>query len=276
MAIKLICIDMDGTLLDNDHNVSEENKKTLKEAVNKGIKIALTTGRLFTSAKFYSDLIGIDAPIISSNGAYIKDKNSNEVIYENPLSLEESLEIYNILKKYPFRICFNTHNTTICNEPLEESHAYLLTNKLASKEDQIKIDVSNDLTNVLKDYNSDVLKAIAIDTTRENRDEMQKAKNEFIDLNKYEVVSSSLYNFEVMRKDTSKGNAVKHLAKMLNISRDEIMCIGDSENDLSMIHYAGVGVAMGNGLDILKNEADFITDTNVNSGVSKAIKKFAL
>ena len=55
-----------------------------------------------------------------------------------------------------------------------------------------------------------------------------------------------------MRKDTSKGNAVKHLAKMLNISRDEIMCIGDSENDLSMIRYAGIGVAMGNGLDILK------------------------
>ena len=54
------------------------------------------------------------------------------------------------------------------------------------------------------------------------------------------------------------------------------MCIGDSENDLSMIRYAGIGVAMGNGLDILKNEADFITDTNVNSGVSKAIKKFAL
>ena len=149
-------------------------------------------------------------------------------------------------------------------------------NKLASKEDQIKIDVSNDLTNVLKDYEGDVLKAIAIDTTRKNRDEMQKAKNEFIDLNKYEVVSSSLYNFEVMKKDTSKGNAVKHLAKMLNISRDEIMCIGDSENDLSMIRYAGIGVAMGNGLDILKNEADFVTDTNVNSGVSKAIKKFAL
>ena len=79
-----------------------------------------------------------------------------------------------------------------------------------------------------------------------------------------------------MKKDTSKGNAVKHLAKMLNISRDEIMCIGDSENDLSMIRYAGIGVAMGNGLDILKNEADFITDSNVNSGVSKAIKKFAL
>ena len=79
------------------------------------------------------------------------------------------------MKKYPFRICFNTHNTTISNESLEESHAYLLTNKLASKEDQIKIDVSNDLTNVLKDYEGDVLKAIAIDTTRENRDEMKKS-----------------------------------------------------------------------------------------------------
>ena len=276
MAIKLICIDMDGTLLDNHHNISEENKEALKEAVSKGIHIALTTGRLFTSAKFYSDLIGIDAPIISSNGAYIRDKNSTKVIYENPLSLDETLEIYNIVKDYPFRTCFNTPNTTISNAPLEESHAYVMTNKLSSSKDQIKIIVEDDLTHVLKEYEGEILKSISIDTDGTHTEEMLKAKNEFIALKKYEVVSSGLNNFEVMKKDTSKGNAVKQLAKMLGISKDEIMCIGDSENDLSMIRYAGLGIAMGNGLDLLKKEANFITDTNVNSGVAKAIRKFAL
>ena len=88
MAIKLICIDMDGTLLDNNHNISKENKKALLEATKKGIVVAITTGRLFASAKYYSDLIGINAPIISSNGAYIKEKDSSKVIYESTLSLD--------------------------------------------------------------------------------------------------------------------------------------------------------------------------------------------
>ena len=74
----------------------------------------------------------------------------------------------------------------------------------------------------------------------------------------------------------SKGNAVAYLADMLSVAQEEIMCIGDSENDLSMINYAGIGVAMGNGLDMVKEAADFVTDTNDNSGVAKAINHFVL
>ena len=75
---------------------------------------------------------------------------------------------------------------------------------------------------------------------------------------------------------SSKGNAVAKLAKSLNLSPEEVMCIGDSENDLSMIEFAGLGVAMGNGLDLLKDAADYITDTNNNDGVAKAIENFVL
>ena len=91
-----------------------------------------------------------------------------------------------------------------------------------------------------------------------------------------EVVSSSPNNFEVMNKGTSKGRAVKVLADILNINREEIMCLGDSENDLSMIEFAGLGVAMGNAEEFLKEKADYITDTNENDGVAKAIEKFVL
>lgn len=275
MSIKLICIDMDGTLLDNNHQVSEDNKKALIEAKEKGIIIALTTGRLFTSAKYYSDLIGIDAPIISSNGAYIREKKSSHVLYERPLSLDESLEIYNISKKYSFNAYFNTHDTAISTTEFKENHAYKITNKNIPEEDKIKFIVSKDLTDTLIKLEGDILKFIAVNN-EDNDEELLKAKNEFLSLGRYEVVSSGLNNFEVMKKGTSKGNAVKHLSEMLNINKDEIMCIGDSENDLSMIKYAGIGVCMGNGLDLLKKEAQYITDTNLNSGVAKAIRKFAL
>lgn len=276
MAIKLICIDMDGTLLDNNHNISKENKEALLEATKKGIVVAITTGRLFASAKYYSDLIGINAPIISSNGAYIKEKNSSKVIYESTFSLEECLEIYNITKEYKFNSYFNTYNTTISSSEIEKNHAYSITNELVSEKDKIIFRITDDLTDVLKEYKNDILKFIAVDRSEKYRNEIIEAKNKFINLNKYEVVSSGLNNFEIMKKGTSKGTAVSKLAEILGISKDEVMCIGDSENDLSMIQYAGVSVAMCNGMDLLKKEAKYITDTNVNSGVAKAIKKFAL
>lgn len=273
MAIKLICTDMDGTLLADDHNVPEENREALKKAVDKGIHVAITTGRLFTSAKYYARMTGVDAPIISSNGAYIRSGDSNDVIYENPLSLEETLEIYDILKKYDFRFNFNTYNSVISLKD-EEDHSYKDMNKLVKACDRVEFIVNENLTEVLKENEGNILKVIAIDKENKYLKEMEKAKEEFKALGKYEVVSSWSNNFEVMKKGTSKGEAVKRLAEMLGVKREEVMCIGDSENDLSMIEYAGVSVSMGNGLDVLKEKATFVTDTNTNFGVAKAIEKF--
>ncbi|WP_288479572.1 Cof-type HAD-IIB family hydrolase [uncultured Clostridium sp.] len=277
MAIKLICTDMDGTLLNTDHTVSDKNKATLKKAIDKGIIIAISTGRLFTSANFYRELIGINTPIISSNGAYIKDRNTNKVIYENGLSLEETIEIYTILKNYNLSIFFNTWDTAISDKEFLNNHAYLISNEgITNEEDKTKFIVEKDLINVLNKKNGEILKAICIDYSKENIKEIQLARKEIEKLDKYEVVCSSPYNFEIMKKGTSKGNAVKTLAEMLGINKEEIMCIGDSENDLSMIEYAGVGVAMGNALDIVKEKAKYITLDNDHSGVAAAIEKYAL
>ena len=79
-----------------------------------------------------------------------------------------------------------------------------------------------------------------------------------------------------MPAGTSKGEAVKRLAEILKIRPEEVICMGDSENDLSMIKYAGLGIAMGNAIDLVKENSDYITDTNENSGVGKAIEKFIL
>lgn len=91
-----------------------------------------------------------------------------------------------------------------------------------------------------------------------------------------EIVSSWNDNFEVMRNGSTKGDAVRYLANYFGIDKEEVMCIGDSENDLSMIKYAGTGIAMGNASEDIKSVADYVTDTNVNDGVAKAINKFVL
>lgn len=273
MTIKLICTDMDGTLLSDEHNISEANKEALKKALDKGIHIAITTGRIFTSARVYSRMTGLNAPIIASNGAYIREGDSSEVIYENPLDLEETLEMYDILRKYDFLYNFNTSDSVITTEG-DFNNAYKEMNEHLEEEDRVKFIVDDDLTEVLKENEGKILKVIVIDKEGKLKEQIQKAKEEFKALGKYEVVSSWSNNFEIMKKGTSKGNAVKQLAKMLGVKREEVMCIGDSENDLSMIEYAGVSVAMGNGLDIIKEKATFITDTNVNDGVAKAILKY--
>lgn len=273
MTIKLICTDMDGTLLNDDHIVSEENKKALKYAVDKGVKIAITTGRLFTSAKYYSDVIGVNAPIISSNGAYIKEKDKDEVIYQETITTEEAIEIYDILSKYDITTYFNTFDTVISSEAFPEEYPYFKINKTLPEDCRVKLVVSENIKDYIKQCDGHILKAISLSIGR-NHSHLLKAKEELKSLSKYEVVSSGEYNFEIMKKGTSKGKSVQKLAEILNIPMSEVMCIGDSENDLSMIKVAGVGVAMENGLQIIKDAATFTTDTNNNHGVAKAIMKY--
>ena len=274
--IKLICIDMDGTLLNNNHEISKENKEALLKAHAKGVNIALCTGRIFVSARYYSDLIGIDTPVIASNGSFIKKGYDDEPVFENTMSKDIALEIYNIVKKHGLNINFNSWDTLIREDEVPKDHAYFVMNKNLPKERQVKFIVEEDIVSLINNFEGNLLKGIVIE--KENLKALFECKEELKSTfgERLHVVSSGPDNFEVMVGSTSKGNAVKHLAESLNINQEEIMCIGDSENDLSMIEFAGVGVAMGNGMDLIKEAATFVTDTNENSGVAKAIKKFIL
>ncbi|PRR83065.1 Cof-type HAD-IIB family hydrolase [Clostridium vincentii] len=274
MNYKLICIDMDGTLLDDNHLISEENKKAIKEAHNRGVVIAVTTGRLFTSASYSYSLLDIEGPIIASNGTYIRERSKEEFIYKDTFTLEECNELNEILNKSNLTHYFYTHNTALGSETLPENHPYVAFNKEVSEDLRIHFCIKEDLSPLFKEYENEVLKAIVIE--KKDKEALLKVKNELKSLDKFEVVSSGPYNFEIMKKGSSKGSAVQRLAESLGIKQEQVICMGDNENDLSMIRYAGLGIAMGNAVDLLKNEANYITDTNVNSGVGKAIRKFVL
>ncbi len=273
MSIKLICIDMDGTLLKDQQIVSEENKKAIKEAIEKGVKVAITTGRMYDCAKLYSKEIGLDTPIIASNGAFIGYKD--EVIYNNPLSISNIKAFLDVTKKYNLNSYVTANFGIISDYELPETHVYKVLNKTLNEDERIKLLVTNDMNKAMEEYNGQILKGVCVDG--QHIDELVKARKELEDLNMdVEIVSSWDDNFEIMKKGSSKGEAVKALTEYLGLKQDEVMCIGDSENDLSMIKYAGVGVAMGNAIEKVKKSADYITDTNVNDGVAKAIRKFVI
>ncbi|MGL5766037.1 MAG: Cof-type HAD-IIB family hydrolase [Sarcina sp.] len=273
MTYKLICIDMDGTLLNSKHEVPEFNREMIKKATEKGVKIAITTGRLFASARKYSDIIGVEAPIIASNGAYIREKNSDDVIYESNFSKEQFDKVLKVIRKYDFTVYMNTSNTVISESIVPDTHAYKVVNDELEEAWKIKFVEGHNFEDVYKKYHGDILKTIFIDE-KNNKEELVKAKAELAKFEDLEVVSSWENNFEVMPAGTSKGSAVEKLAETLGIKREEVICIGDSENDLSMIKYAGLGVAMGNAIDVIKENADYVTDTNENAGVGKMIEKF--
>lgn len=275
MKYKLVCIDMDGALLGKNHSISDENIDALKRAYNKGIVIAICTGRLFYSAMQYSSVLNINGPIIASNGTYIRERDSKSELYKNPLTTEEVSIICDILEKNNIKFYYiNTFDTAMSKNEFPKDHAYVIANEKFKFEKKIQLIVDDNILKHVKEHSKNVLKVIAIE--KENKEKLRKVKEELRKLNMFEVVSSGEENVEIMKKGSSKGKAVKVLAEKLNIKREEIICIGDNENDISMIKYAGLGIAVANGIDDLKNEADYVTDTNLNNGVAKAIHKFIL
>lgn len=270
---KLLCTDMDGTLLNSKGEISKENIRAIKLAHEKGVKVTICTGRVFTSARYFADLLGIRVPVIASNGAYIREKDKNDVIYKSVLGEENCNRILGILKKYELSPHFHTTNIIFIETITGSSRNYTNFNSKVPKDKQINIQIIKDWERVFKDHKDDLVKCVCVD---DNKEKILAAKQELRELSELEVVSSAENNFEVMCKGVSKGRAVEILAAYYDIKREEIMCIGDNENDMSMIQYAGMGVAMGNGEQFVKSAADFITDTNDNQGVAKAIEKFIL
>lgn len=273
MSIKLICIDMDGTLLKDKKTVSEENLNSIKLAIKKGVKVVITTGRIYDCAKMYSEKIGLDTPIIASNGAFIGYKD--KAIYNNPLKKEDILKFLEVTKKHGLKAYLTANFGIISQEELAEDHVYKILNKTLKDEEKVKLIVSDNIREEIEKFDGEILKGVCAD--KNNKVNLIKAREELESLNtNMEIVSSWNDNFEVMRNGSTKGDAVRYLANYFGIDKEEVMCIGDSENDLSMIKYAGTGVAMGNASEDIKSVADYVTDTNVNDGVAKAINKFVL
>lgn len=274
MKYKLICIDMDGTLLDSNHEVSANNIVALKRVIEDGVHIAITTGRIYASAKYYSNLIGINAHIITANGASIRDNIDGSVVYTNTIPSKILSGIAKIVSKYNLKINFTTSDTIFTAYEVPETHLYKIMNKSVSEDLKVKFLTFDNIEEGISRFDGNVLKCIIIEDTNLEALKLARAEINAAFGNELHIVSSGINNVEIMQKESSKGNAVKRLSEKFGLTKDEVMCIGDSENDLSMIQFAGLGVAMDNSMDILKEHADYITKSNDECGVGFAIDKF--
>ncbi len=269
MKYKLFVTDMDGTLLNSKSELSEENKRALLSLHERGIHLAIATGRIFTTAKVYAKHLGIVTPIICSNGAIAKNLENGKTIYSNPMDKETCMKVVDICKENNIDFYFYSEDTIFCEHMTDRLLYFSEWGKTLDEEDRIKLEIVNDSKKIIE--KETIYKFGIQDDDIDLLNKVGEIINNSLEVSTFKSWSNLL---DIMNKGVSKANAVDSLAKSLGIKREEVVTIGDNENDMSMIEYAGVGIAMGNAIDMVKEVADYITDTNDNNGVAKAIDKF--
>lgn len=270
---KMVVMDMDYTLLNKQKEVSKRNKEALKKAMGKDVRIVVATGRIYTSARFYAKLLGINTPIIASNGAIIREEYTNNTLFKSVLLDDIAVEMAGLCRKYGLYCHLYSDNTVYTEKITNISLRYMEWNEKLEEEDKIKIEVVDSLEDTIKKEKGKVLKAVVVD---KDEDKIKTIRNEIMDTGMVSVSQSLRGNLEVMNKGINKGNAIRILCELYGISNEEVIAIGDNENDLSMIEYAGMGIAMGNAAECLKEKADYITGDYQEDGVAQAIEKFIL
>lgn len=202
------------------------------------------------------------------------DKDNDKIIYKQNICMDTNIELIKLSKKHKLRFMLHTHDTLYCSGKRLTLMWKMLLKLTRNENIKIKyLSSSMKIHDMICKNEKDIIKFEIISL---NDKKLKLFRKELKDIKEIEVASSSKKNVEVTTKGVSKGNALKFLCEYFNIKKEEVMAIGDSENDISMLQYAGFGVAMGNAIDTVKKEAEFITETNDNDGVAKAIEEYVI
>ena len=280
--IKLIASDMDGTLLNSNHDIDKETVDAIREAEEAGIIFAISTGREYDSVKEVLDKHDIKAQCILSNGAEYRDEEGNILDIIN-INNENARKIIDILDKNKFsaRIFTNQgifttstrekaleeviHRTKSFNPELTESEARKISENLRF------FTVLKYIDDLDKFFNEDleVRKFVEFHSDIELK---KKKKKELSKIEGLAISSSFRDNIEITDMNAQKGIILEKVAKKLSIEIEEVMILGDSFNDYSMFEIFEETVAMENAIPEVKAIAKYITDSNDNLGVAKAIR----
>ncbi len=266
MAIKLVALDLDDTLLDPDLRISAASIRSIQKARQMDVAITISTGRMYASALPYARQLGIDVPLIFYQGALVKNSLSGEVLYFQPVPAQLAAEVMGICRDQGvhFHSYFNDH--LVMESVSEEGKAYA---QLAG----VPITTVRDLVGHLK--TNAALKIMAISTDGERLLELERLlRASYTDL--LHITRSKPHYLEIMSPVADKAKALEVVASHYKIERQEVMAIGDSYNDMEMIKWSGIGVAMGNSRQALKEAADYVTASNTEEGVAKALQRFIL
>lgn len=262
----LVAIDIDGTLVNDVHEITPAVADAVKRVVASGSKIVLCTGRPFPGAKRYMNELGLTQDgdyIINYHGALVQRTDTGVVVINHQLTHHDMLEWQAIADAQGVNFQA-VQDEGIFSEAVDFTPTHLIEPYLNDMPLHIR---------QLADLDPDQLYSkfiIADDVTR--IDQFAKAIPDEM-AERFTIIRSMDLSIEVLHKDASKGRTLKELADYLDIPRERIMAIGDSGNDIDMVDFAGLGVAMGNAVPEVLAVADAVTSTNNEDGVAKAINQ---
>lgn len=269
--IKLVCLDLDGTLLTSKKEIDNETIEYLRKLSSNGVNIAIATGRAAFDSKYHAKLIDEEAYFLGSNGSAVGSVEKKTLLFEECMDIYGIKRICDVATKLEINPIFYTKNYIIFTGLKELLlHHYFSFKSGNKKFRHIKIVFGK--KNFLKKYYSnkwDIEKCIFF--IHDNK-KVIDAEN-MLDDDLFEIALTSKECLEISKKGVNKSYGIRKLAKYLNISKDEIIAFGDSENDREMLKFVGKGIAMGNSPKTIKEIADEVTESNDEFGVLLKLKE---
>ena len=268
MAYKVLALDIDGTLTNSEKKITERTKRAVDAAAERGVKIVIASGRPVQGIREFARELRLeenDGYILSFNGGRLISCRTGEIIHDMKLPLEYLPEIYALSKEYGVNLMSYEGDDLITETPDDEFLAIeARINGLGIK----KVD------NLVEHINFPINKCLMLGEGNYLAEVEKKVHAALCD--RMDVYRSEPYFLEILPKGVDKAKALERLLNMLGSSREELMACGDGFNDLTMIRYAGLGVAMANARDEVKESADYVTCSNDEDGVAAAIERFIL
>ncbi len=264
IGIRLAAIDVDFTLIGSDLEIGERTREAIQAAAAAGCIVTLASGRMFRATAPFAEDLGIDAPLITYDGALIKTARTRQVISHRPMPLEQAREVIAYARGEGLHLNVYIDDTLYVERYDEEALSYMAHAK-------VQATAVGDLAAFVACAPTKVLIIASKDDVDRRLPEF---KARFGD--RLHVVRSMPRYVEFTAAEVSKGSALDILARHLGVAQGEVMALGDSENDVSMLEFAGIGVAVRNAADEVKRAADYVAEGESGDGVVEAISRFVL
>ncbi|MFS8911763.1 Cof-type HAD-IIB family hydrolase [Synechococcus sp. H60.3] len=263
--IRLLVVDIDGTIAGPSNQVSEPVRQAIQKAKAAGVRVAIATGRMHRSAERFHYAIGADMPLCSYQGALIRDPDSQKTLKHWSLDWSLTEELLQVLQDQPVGVHLYIDDQLYVRELSPLSQAY-------AERSQVPLQMLSPAQ-----YGKSPTKILAVSEDTEFLQALQGSLRQRYSPEQIYLTRSEPIFLEATHPAVNKGNAVRFLAEeLLGVSAEQVMAIGDGDNDIEMLRYAGIGVAMGNASPALLPHADWVAPPVSEDGVVAAIETFIL
>ncbi len=261
---RLIAADLDGTLLDDTYRVMPDLLSHINQSRSNGVELVVATGRLYPAALPFIRDLNVCLPVIASNGAVVKDPLTDETICQLPLPMDLAIQVLRFTNDYPVQRFVCVRDNFYTDAPEEASRKYSEALRITfTRRIPLETVITGDPTMIVIRGKEEEISVLTGKLRRHFGDKVYLANSKpfFIDIN---------------HPEASKGSALSNLCRRMGIDPGDVIAVGDGWNDLEMFKVAGMGIAVANAPDSLKEEADYVCDHPAYKGVIEVIKRFIL